>query len=173
MRCISKVKRELTLASSSISRNAIVWKCRKSLAVIGFLPPPGGPIAVMKFTSSISLKYPICFLSYHPEEELSRLNFYYSSRTTLNRIIYEHIIFIASIYRLLIPHFIIPYECGTMQRTRIASLQLSKINEQVTRYRDFFYGRYPCYVICTMSRGRHIIRIMRPYVYPSCGILST
>lgn len=56
----------ITLASSSISGNAMKWKCRNSLAVIGFLPPPGGPIAPTKFMSSISLNDPISFRSYHP-----------------------------------------------------------------------------------------------------------
>lgn len=59
---------KFTLASSSISGNAMKWKCRKSRGVTGFLPPPGGPMAPIKFTSSISLKLPISFLSYHPEK---------------------------------------------------------------------------------------------------------
>lgn len=59
---------KFTLALSSISGNAMKWKCRKSRGVTGFLPPPGGPMAPIKFTSSISLKLPISFLSYHPEK---------------------------------------------------------------------------------------------------------
>lgn len=49
----SRNRLRVTLASSSISGNAMKWKCRNSLAVIGFLPPPGGPIAATKFTSWI------------------------------------------------------------------------------------------------------------------------
>jgi len=157
---ISQIKRELTLASSSISGNAIIWKCRKSLAVIGFLPPPGGPMAVTKFTSLISLKYPICFLSYHPEKDRSRLNFYSSSRATLNRIIYDWASFIASIYRLLILHFIIPSinmaQCSE-QGSHLSGIQFSKINEQVTHASvTLFYGSHRCYVIRAISRGRRI-----------------
>ena len=58
---------KITLSSSSISGNAMKWKCRNNLGVTGFLPPPGGPIAAIKFTSSIHLNKPISFRSYHPE----------------------------------------------------------------------------------------------------------
>lgn len=63
----SRNRLRVTLASSSISGNAMKWKCRNSLAVIGFLPPPGGPIAATKFTSWICRNDPISFRSYHPE----------------------------------------------------------------------------------------------------------
>lgn len=58
---------KITLSSSSISGNAMKWKCRNNLGVTGFLPPPGGPIAAIKFTSSIHLNKPMSFRSYHPE----------------------------------------------------------------------------------------------------------
>ena len=48
----------LRLLGSSISVKARKLKCRKSRAVTGFLPPPGGPMEQMKFTSTRRRKSP-------------------------------------------------------------------------------------------------------------------
>jgi len=52
------VEKILCLLVYSISVNATKLKCRISLAVTGLRPPPGGPIAQQKFTSTNFLKSP-------------------------------------------------------------------------------------------------------------------
>jgi hypothetical protein len=49
----------LRLLESSISVNVMKLKCLNSLAEIGFLPPPGGPIAQQKLTSTKLRKSPV------------------------------------------------------------------------------------------------------------------
>ena len=48
----------LCLLASSISQKESKLKCRENLGVIGFLPPPGGPIAQSKLTSTNSWNAP-------------------------------------------------------------------------------------------------------------------
>lgn len=56
----------LSLEVSSSSVNDMILKCLCRRGVIGFLPPPGGPMAHTNDMSTSLRNDPMAFLSYHP-----------------------------------------------------------------------------------------------------------
>lgn len=101
---------KITLSSSSISGNAMKWKCRNNLGVTGFLPPPGGPIAAIKFTSSIHLNKPISFRSYHPEIVFSPI---FNSFT---RFVYKYLSVIFTFVFLNFVSFVCYFTCKIVKK---------------------------------------------------------